>query len=257
MSPVCFARGETVEARPGKVRVRQAEEAATRFHPLRRLERCCVASRAPGWKAVPTKSVRRSSRYPQPSKLAQFTGPVVAMRPGCTFEGLRALLADVVAHVPCYRRQLGTCSFDRAAVQRLEYLQHLPLLTKTESRAHCDDFRRHLQAGPLARLKTGGISGESLVMFIGKERVSHDVAVKWRVDKPPCTGLLRALEMSDAKLDDCVAKWRAPWLRMLLCCFSEAIRIARHAEQQGAAMNDLVALGLWHVRSSRSCAEAY
>jgi phenylacetate-CoA ligase len=35
----------------------------------------------------------------------------------------------------------------------------------------------------LARFNTGGSSGEPLIFLIGKERISHDVAAKWRATR--------------------------------------------------------------------------
>ena len=185
-------------------------------------------------------------------------------------ERLRALLADVGAHVPYYRRLFGEHGFNPDSVHSLADLQRLPFLTKAEIRAHSDDFR-HPQAGPLARFNTGGSSGEPLVFYIGKERVSHDVAAKWRAtrwwgvdigdreavvwgspielgaqdrvralrDKLLRTRLLPAFEMSEAKLDGFVAQLRAQRPRMLFGYPSALSHIARHAEQRGVAMNDL------------------
>lgn len=183
---------------------------------------------------------------------------------------LRALLADVGSNVPYYQRLFRDCGFDPAAVTSLTDLQRLPFLTKAEIRAHTDHFR-HPQAGPLARFNTGGSSGEPLVFFIGKERVSHDVAAKWRAtrwwgvdigdreavvwgspielgaqdrvravrDKLLRTRLLPAFEMSEARLDGFVADLRAQRPHMLFGYPSALSHIARHAEQRGVAMNDL------------------
>ncbi len=183
---------------------------------------------------------------------------------------LRTLLADVGAHVPYYRRRFGECGFKPARVHSLAALRHLPLLTKAEIRAHSDDFR-HPQAGPLARLNTGGSSGEPLVFYIGKERVSHDVAAKWRAtrwwgvdigdreavvwgspielgaqdrvraqrDKLLRTQLLPAFEMTEAKLDGFVARLRAQRPRMLFGYPSALSHIAHHAQRRGVALNDL------------------
>ena len=183
---------------------------------------------------------------------------------------LRTLLADVGANVPYYSRLFRECGFDPAAVRSLADLQRLPFLTKAEIRAHSHDLR-HSQAGPLARFNTGGSSGEPLVFYIGKERVSHDVAAKWRAtrwwgvdigdreavvwgspielgaqdrvravrDKLLRTRLLPAFEMSESRLDGFVAQLRGQRPRMLFGYPSALSHIARHAEQRGVAMNDL------------------
>lgn len=159
---------------------------------------------------------------------------------------LRTLLADVGAHVPYYQRVFRERGFDPGRVTSLADLQQLPFLTKAEIRAASDDFR-HPTAGPLARFNTGGSSGEPLVFYIGKERVTHDVAAKWRAtrwwgvdigdreavvwgspielgaqdrvravrDKLLRTRLLPAFEMSEAKLDGFVAELRAQRPHML------------------------------------------
>ncbi len=185
-------------------------------------------------------------------------------------ERLRTLLADIGRHVPYYRRVFAEQGFDPASVRSLADLQRLPFLTKAEIRAAHDDFR-HPQAGSLARFNTGGSSGEPLVFYIGKERVSHDVAAKWRATRwwgvdigdretvvwgSPIelgaqdrvralrdgllrTRLLPAFEMSEAKLDGFVAALRAQRPHMLFGYPSALSHIARHAEQRGVAMNDL------------------
>ena len=64
----------------------------------------------------------------------------------------------------------------------LEDLAALPLLTKAEIRANRADLTA-ADAQGLATFNTGGSSGEPLVFLIGKERVSHDVADKWRATR--------------------------------------------------------------------------
>lgn len=183
---------------------------------------------------------------------------------------LRALLADVAVHVPHYGRVFKDCSFDPQAITTLRDLQRLPFLTKADIRAAPDAFR-HAKAGPLARFNTGGSSGEPLIFYIGKERVSHDVAAKWRAtrwwgvdigdvetvvwgspielgaqdrlrawrDRLLRTRLLPAFEMSEAKLDGFVAAIRAQRPRMLFGYPSALSHIARHAERRGVVMSDL------------------
>lgn len=183
---------------------------------------------------------------------------------------LQKLLQDVGTHVPYYRTLFQRVNFDPQAVASLADLQRLPFLGKSEIRAAGNDFR-HDQAQGLARFNTGGSSGEPLVFYIGKERVSHDVAAKWRAtrwwgvdigdretvvwgspielgaqdrvrairDKLLRTRLLPAFEMSESKLDGFVAQLRAQRPRMLFGYPSALSHIARHAEARGIAMNDL------------------
>lgn len=182
---------------------------------------------------------------------------------------LRSLLAQAQGHVPYYRDLFSRLGFD-SAVDSLSDLQRLPLLTKADIRAQTDAFR-HEHARGLARFNTGGSSGEPLVFYIGRERVSHDVAAKWRAtrwwgvdigdpetvvwgspielgaqdrlralrDRVLRTQLLPAFEMSEGKLDSFVAAIRKQRPRMLFGYPSALTHIARHAEQRGIAMDDL------------------
>lgn len=185
-------------------------------------------------------------------------------------ERLRAMLMDVGQHVPYYRDLFVTTGFDPAAVRGVEDLQRLPFLTKPLIREHTEALK-HPQAQGLARFNTGGSSGEPLIFFIGRERVSHDVAAKWRAtrwwgvdigdpeivvwgspielgaqdrvralrDKLLRTELLPAFEMSEAKLDAFVAAIRKRRPRMLFGYPSALSHIARHAEGRGQRMDDL------------------
>lgn len=185
-------------------------------------------------------------------------------------ERLRAMLADVGAHVPYYRELFATLAFDPRGVDSVDALQALPFLGKATIRAHTEAMK-HEQARGLSRFNTGGSSGEPLIFFIGNERVSHDVAAKWRAtrwwdvdigdpeivvwgspielgaqdrlrqlrDRLFRTELLPAFEMSEEKLDRFVATIRARRPKMLFGYPSALTHIARHAEKRGVAMNDL------------------
>lgn len=185
-------------------------------------------------------------------------------------ERLRALLSDAGRHVPYYRNLFREQGFDPARVHSVADLQRLPFLTKALIRAHTEHLK-HEHARGLARFNTGGSSGEPLVFFIGNERVSHDVAAKWRAtrwwgvdigdpeivvwgspielgsqdriralrDRLLRTELLPAFAMSDVKLDGFVAAIRARRPKMLFGYPSALSHIARHAEQRGQRMDDL------------------
>lgn len=185
-------------------------------------------------------------------------------------ERLRSLLQQAGTHVPYYRELFRETGFDPAAVTSVTDLQRLPFLTKPLIRAHSTQLR-HDQALGLVRFNTGGSSGEPLVFFIGNERVSHDVAAKWRAtrwwgvdigdpeivvwgspielgsqdrvrawrDRLMRTTLLPAFEMSEARLDGFIATIRAKRPKMLFGYPSALSHIARHAEQRGHRMDDL------------------
>ena len=183
---------------------------------------------------------------------------------------LRGLLVDVGQHVPYYRDLFARTGFDPSQVQSTADLACLPFLTKAVIKIHTDALR-HVHAKGLARFNTGGSSGEPLVFFIGKKRVSHDVAAKWRAtrwwgvdigdpeivvwgspielggqdrikqlrDQMLRTQLLPAFEMSEAKLDGFIATIRRTRPKMLFGYPSALTHIAQHAQKRGVAMDDL------------------
>jgi len=186
------------------------------------------------------------------------------------FEGLAALLRHANDCVPYYGDLFRRIGFDPRAMTSLADLERLPFLTKADIRAHTESLKSKTATG-LARSNTGGSSGEPLVFFLGKERVSHDVAAKWRATRwwgvdigdpeivvwgSPIelhaqdfvrrlrdvllrTRLLPAFEMSDARLDDFVAAIRGVRPRMLFGYPSALARIARHAAAKGVPLNRL------------------
>ena len=183
---------------------------------------------------------------------------------------LRGFLTDAGTRVPYYRELFARHGFDPATVQSVADLARLPLLGKPEIRANADRIKADGH-GPLSRYNTGGSSGEPLIFFIGKDRVTHDVAAKWRAtrwwgvdigdpemvvwgspielgaqdwvrrvrDKVLRTQLLPAFEMSDAKVDAFIAAIRCQRPRMLFGYPSALTHIARHAQKRGVAMDDL------------------
>ncbi|TVT49007.1 MAG: phenylacetate--CoA ligase family protein [Denitromonas halophila] len=183
---------------------------------------------------------------------------------------LRAFLSGVGAHVPYYRQVFSDAGFDPAKISRVADLQRLPFLTKPLIRANTEALRAD-DARALARFNTGGSSGEPLIFFIGDERVTHDVAAKWRAtrwwdvdigdreivvwgspielgaqdrvrqfrDALMRTELMPAFEMSETKLDGFVARIRARRPAMLFGYPSAISHIARHAEKRGIRLDDL------------------
>lgn len=183
---------------------------------------------------------------------------------------LRALLNAANDDVPYYRELFARLRFDPNAVNGVADLRALPLLDKATIRANTQALK-HRHARKLARFNTGGSSGEPLIFYIGAERVSHDVAAKWRAtrwwgvdigdpevvvwgspievgaqdrirrwrDRLLRTELLPAFEMSETKLDQFIAAIRRRRPRMLFGYPSALAHIAQHAEKRGIAMNDL------------------
>lgn len=183
---------------------------------------------------------------------------------------LRSLLTHTGKHVPYYRDLFARLGFDPNTVKSCTDLQQLPFLTKTEIRAHTEALKSE-GANDLARFNTGGSSGEPLVFFIGNERVSHDVAAKWRAtrwwgvdigdpeivlwgspieltsqdrarrwrDALMRTQLLPAFEMSPEKVAGFIEKIRATRPAMLFGYPSAFAHIARHAQTHQIPMDDL------------------
>lgn len=183
---------------------------------------------------------------------------------------LRRLLVQAAESVPYYRDLFARLGFDARADSGLATLRELPFLTKTEIRANLERLKSERATG-LARFNTGGSSGEPLIFFIGKERISHDVAAKWRAtrwwdvdigdpeivvwgspieltrqdrvkawrDRVLRTHLLPAFEMSETKLDGFIAAIRRMRPKMLFGYPSALSLIARHARNRGQRMDDL------------------
>lgn len=183
---------------------------------------------------------------------------------------LKQLLAHAQQHVPYYRQLFAQLGLQAEQLTSLEDLSRFPFLIKAEIRAHTEALKSE-QARHLARFNTGGSSGEPLIFFIGKERVSHDVAAKWRAtrwwdvdigdkeivvwgspielgtqdsvrgmrDKLFRTKLLPAFEMSEQKLDAFLAQIRQQRPKMLFGYPSALSHFARHAAKRGLVMNDL------------------
>ena len=183
---------------------------------------------------------------------------------------LRALLEHAAEHVPYYRELFKQHDFSPGDVRTLTDIARLPLLAKPDIRANLERLKSE-RARDLTRFNTGGSTGEPLIFFLGGERVSHDVAAKWRAtrwwgvdigdpeivvwgspielgaqdrlrgarDALLRTELLSAFEMSEPKLDDFVARIRRRRPKMLFGYPSALAHIARHAARRGVAMDDL------------------
>jgi phenylacetate-CoA ligase len=95
---------------------------------------------------------------------------------------LRALLLHASEHVAYYRQLCARTGFDASRVQDVRDLRCLPVVHKADINDHRDDFLAD-DAGRMQRFTTGGSSGEPLIFYLGKERVSHDVAAKWRATR--------------------------------------------------------------------------
>jgi phenylacetate-CoA ligase len=95
---------------------------------------------------------------------------------------LREFLVRIGKDVPYYRQLFGSLGFDPATLESVQDLQQLPLTGKADIRANMESLTAE-NAGSLEKYSTGGSSGEPLIFYRGKERVSHDVAAKWRATR--------------------------------------------------------------------------
>jgi phenylacetate-CoA ligase len=196
-------------------------------------------------------------------------------------ERLREFLVRVCADVPNYARVFADSGFAPRDVRTVADLAAIPLLTKALIRTHTEELKAR-GAGSLLRYNTGGSSGEPLVFYMGRDRVSHDVAAKWRAtrwwgvdigdpeivvwgspielgaqdrvralrDRVLRTTLLPAFEMSAAKLDGFVAEIRAKRPSMVFGYPSALAHIAKHAASRGQAL-DHVGVRVVFVTSER------
>lgn len=185
-------------------------------------------------------------------------------------ERLQALLNSVNVRVPYYRDLFARIGFHPSDIQHVSDLQQLPFLTKAAIRANTDALRADNAVG-LARFNTGGSTGEPLIFYIGRERVSHDVAAKWRAtrwwgvdigdpeivlwgspielgsqdrlrqirDRFLRTQLLPAFEMSPDKVKGFLNTIRQVRPRMLFGYPSAFAHLATQAESLGFVMSDL------------------
>ena len=184
-------------------------------------------------------------------------------------EGLRRFLGRVASTVPYYEGLFRSVGFDPAGLHAVADLEALPLLTKATIRANTEALKARDATG-LRRFNTGGSSGEPLIFFLNRERVSHDVAAKWRAtrwwgvdigdpevvvwgsptelgaqdwvrsirDRVLRTTLLPAFEMSEANVEAFIAAIRTRRPAMLFGYPSALAHIARHAESRKQPLDD-------------------
>jgi phenylacetate-CoA ligase len=183
---------------------------------------------------------------------------------------LREFLVRIGTDVPYYREVFHKLDFNPATLNAVEELQRLPLTGKAEIRANMDQMRAQ-NSGVMEKFSTGGSTGEPLIFYRGKERISHDVAAKWRAtrwwgvnigdpeivvwgspielgsqdrirllrDKILRTELLSAFEMSNANLLQFIERIRKFKPRMLFGYPSSLALIAEFSSKNGYKMDNL------------------
>jgi phenylacetate-CoA ligase len=185
-------------------------------------------------------------------------------------QNLRRFLVAIDSTVPYYTARFAEVGLVPGAVTSLADLTRVPFLTKPLIREHVDRLKAR-GAGRLIRYTTGGSSGEPLVFYMGRDRVSHDVAAKWRAtrwwgvdigdpeivvwgspielgaqdrvrrlrDRVLRTELLPAFDMSASNLDAFIERIRARRPNMLFGYPSALAFIARHAELRHERLDGL------------------
>ncbi len=183
---------------------------------------------------------------------------------------LKDFLTIVGRDVPYYREIFEATRFEPSNITNLDELTKIPLLGKKEIRSNTERLKSD-NAESLARYNTGGSSGEPLVFFIGKDRVTHDVAAKWRAtrwwdvdigdpeiviwgspvelgsqdiikmlrDKVIRSHLVPAFEMSKKNLDGFIQQIKTIKPKMLFGYPSALAHIASHAEKKGVTFSEM------------------
>lgn len=185
-------------------------------------------------------------------------------------ERLKQLVSNVYQHVPYYRELMNQLRIKPDEISSVHDLQRFPFLTKQLIKKNTEALKA--DSNPqLQRFNTGGSTGEPLIFYIGKERISHDVAAKWRATRwwdvdigdpeivvwgSPVelgsqdyvrairdfflrTHLIPAFEMSQENLDKFIEQIRSIRPAMLFGYPSSLSLIASHAERKCVALNQL------------------
>ncbi|MEH6813775.1 MAG: AMP-binding protein [Motiliproteus sp.] len=95
---------------------------------------------------------------------------------------LQAFIRNIYANVPYYHDLFDSLALRPEHIETVTDLSRLPFLTKAVIRAH----ETALKATANTQLKafnTGGSSGAPLIFYLDHERISHDVAAKWRATR--------------------------------------------------------------------------
>lgn len=95
---------------------------------------------------------------------------------------LQAFIDDIRQHSPYYQQLFKKRGIAGSDIRSVADLNKLPLLTKQlitdNQQALCSEPQHTLQ-----RYNTGGSSGVPLIFYMGKARISHDVAAKLRATR--------------------------------------------------------------------------
>ncbi len=185
-------------------------------------------------------------------------------------ENLMRFLIEVNDHNPFYRELFIKHGFSPDEFGDLEDLQVLPFLTKDVIREN-EAALKSASKDQLSRFNTGGSSGSPLIFFLGKERITHDVAAKWRAtrwwdvdigdreiviwgspielgaqdrmrllrDRVFRSELLSAFDLSEERMSQFIQRIRGYKPTMVFGYPSVISMLARYASEQGIKLSDL------------------
>ncbi|MDP2561116.1 phenylacetate--CoA ligase family protein [Psychrobium sp. 1_MG-2023] len=95
---------------------------------------------------------------------------------------LARFIDKVYNDVPYINQLFNDLCLTPEDVCQSDELTKLPFMTKEVIKQNFDELIS-VNAGPLSKGNTGGSSGSPLTFMLGKNRVSHDVAQKWRATR--------------------------------------------------------------------------
>jgi phenylacetate-CoA ligase len=183
---------------------------------------------------------------------------------------LAQFIKNIYVNVPYYKQIFDQINLSPNDIETVGDLAKLPFLAKEEIKNNFKQLTSNI-AGPLQKFNTGGSSGSPLIFLLGNERVSHDVAEKWRAtrwwdvdigdkeivawgspielnsqdkiklvrDKLFRSLLIPAFDLNDEKLSGFIQKIREYKPAMLFGYPSVYELIAKYAEKHKICMNDL------------------
>jgi len=95
---------------------------------------------------------------------------------------LQKFIGTCIENVPYYKTLFHKLGLSAVDINSVADLHKLPFLDKTTIRENYSALKSD-QTGRVSSFTTGGSSGTPLTFLLGNERVSHDVAEKWRATR--------------------------------------------------------------------------
>ena len=95
---------------------------------------------------------------------------------------LNRLLDHARSTTKYYAEIFAECGLPRK-LESISQLRSIPFLTKSIITKNTDQLKSSTGTAALTKLTTSGSTGAPLVFYLGQERISHDVAAKWRATR--------------------------------------------------------------------------